>query len=175
MKYVKRAKSVKKKQASVPKSAESEGTALYNRDSDASTGSDNDLGVMDNSMIVDSDSEKGVQVENYDTEFEQHTYVSFVPGKFGKIYPEENKYNVVTSDMAYIGRFLKVRKTSVIIKFLERRMKNQYNCPKRDDIDEINMIHLISEPVVFSGTPFNFRGIDKAFTDFKMHVKQNMM
>ena len=82
MKYVKRAKSVKKKQASVPKSAESEGTALYNRDSDASTGSDNDLGVMDNSMIVDSDSEKGVQVENYDTEFEQDTYVSFVPRKF---------------------------------------------------------------------------------------------
>ena len=44
---------------------------------------------MDNSMVVDSDSEKGVQVENYNTEFEQDAYVSFVPRNFGKIYPEE--------------------------------------------------------------------------------------
>ena len=48
----------------------------------------------DNSIVVDSDSEKGVQVENYDTEFEQDTYVSFVHRKFGKIYPEEEKYYV---------------------------------------------------------------------------------
>ena len=50
-KYVKKAKSVKKKQASVTKNAEHEGTALYDRDSDASTGTDNDLGEMDNSMV----------------------------------------------------------------------------------------------------------------------------
>ena len=36
---VKKAKSEKKKQASVTISAEPEGTALYDRDSDASTGS----------------------------------------------------------------------------------------------------------------------------------------
>ena len=75
-------------------------------------------------IVVDSDSEKGVQVENYDKEFEQDTYVSFVPGKFGKIYPEEEKYYVVTYYKVYIGRVLKVRKTSVTIKFLERRMNN---------------------------------------------------
>ena len=94
-------------------------------------------------MVVDLDSEKGVQVENYNTVFEQDTYVSFVPRKFGKIYPVEEKYYVVTYDRAYIGRVLKVRKTSVIIKFLER-MNNQYVWPRCDDIDEVNMIHLTS-------------------------------
>ena len=84
---------------------------------DASTGTDNDIEEMDNSIVVDSDSEKGVQIENYDTEFEQDTYVSFVPRKVGKIYPEEGKYYVVTYDRAYIGRVLKVGKTSVTIKF----------------------------------------------------------
>ena len=55
-------------------------------------------------------------------------------------------------------------------------MNNQYDRPKRDDIDEINMIHLISGPVVLSGTPsFTIRGIDKAFVDFKMYIKQSMM
>ena len=38
------------------------------------------------------------------------------------------------------------------------------------------MIHLISGPVVLSGTPpFTFRGFDKTFADFQMHVKQSMM
>ena len=38
------------------------------------------------------------------------------------------------------------------------------------------MIHLISGPVVLSGThTFLIRRIDKAFADFKMHVKQSMM
>lgn len=40
-------------------------------------------------IVVDSDSEKGVQVENYDKEFEKDSFVSFVPWKFGKIYPEK--------------------------------------------------------------------------------------
>ena len=40
-------------------------------------------------MVIGSDSDKGVQVKNYDTEFEQDTYVSFVPRIFGKIYLEE--------------------------------------------------------------------------------------
>ena len=75
-------------------------------------------------MVVDSHSEKGVQLENYYTEFEQDTYVSFVPRKFGKIYPEKEKCYVVTYDRTYIGRVLKVVKTSVTIKFL-RRMNNQ--------------------------------------------------
>ena len=77
-KCVKKAKSAKKKQSSVTKSAEPEGTILCDRDSDASTGNDNDLGEMDNSMVVDSHSEKGVQVENYDT------YVNFVSRKLGR-------------------------------------------------------------------------------------------
>ena len=38
------------------------------------------------------------------------------------------------------------------------------------------MIHLISGPMVLSGTlPFTIRGIVKAFADFKMHVKQSVM
>ena len=62
---------------------------------------------MDNSIVVDSHCEKSVYVENYDTEFEQDTYVSFVPRKFGKIYPEEEKYYEITYDWrAYIGRVL---------------------------------------------------------------------
>ena len=68
---------------------------------------------------------KSVQVENYDrTEFEQHIYLSFVPRKFGKIYPEEEKYYVVTYDRVYIGRVLKVGNTGVTIELLER-MNNQ--------------------------------------------------
>ena len=55
-------------------------------------------------------------------EYEQDTYVSFVPRKFGKIYPEEEKYYVVTYDRAYIGRVLKVGKISLTIKFFERRI-----------------------------------------------------
>ena len=38
------------------------------------------------------------------------------------------------------------------------------------------MKHLISGPVVLSGThTFTIRGIDKAFVDFIMHVKQSRM
>lgn len=59
-------------------------------------------------------------------QFEQDAYVSFVPRKFVKIYPEEEKYFVVTYDRrVYIGRVLKVRKTSVTNTFLERRMNTQ--------------------------------------------------
>lgn len=37
--------------------------------------------------------------------------MNFVPRKFGKIYPEEEKYNVVTYDRRpYIGRVLEVEK-----------------------------------------------------------------
>ena len=48
-----------------------------------------------------------------------------VPRKFEKIYPEEEKYYIVSYYRAYIGRVLKVGKTNVTIKFLERRMNNQ--------------------------------------------------
>lgn len=51
---MKKAKGVKKKQSSVTKSAEPDGTALYDRNSDASAGTDSDL------EETDSDSEKGV-------------------------------------------------------------------------------------------------------------------
>lgn len=45
-------------QASLTKSAEPERT-------NTRTCTDNDLGEIDNSMVVDQDSEKDVQVENY--------------------------------------------------------------------------------------------------------------
>lgn len=89
--------------------------------------------------------------------------------KLGKIFPEEEKYYVVTYDRRpYIGRVLKVGKTGVAIKFLERRMNNQYYWLEHDDIDEAKMIHLISGPVVLSGTlPCTVTGINKAFVDLK--------
>ena len=37
-----------------------EGTALYDRDSDARTGTDNDLAEMDNSMVIESHMKKCV-------------------------------------------------------------------------------------------------------------------
>ena len=64
----------------------------------------------------------------------------------------------------------------VKIRFLERRMNNQYNWPKRDDIDEVEMIHLIAGPILLTGTnPFTIRGIDKALADFKNHVRVSLM
>lgn len=64
------------------------GQLFYNRDSDANTGTDNDLGKMNNYSCWFRQWE-GVQVENYDKEFEKDSFVSFVPWKFGKIYPEK--------------------------------------------------------------------------------------
>lgn len=56
-------------------------------------------------------------------------------GIMEKIYPEEQKYYVKTYDRGvYIGRVLKVRKTSVEIKFSEKRKSNQYDSPKHMDI-----------------------------------------
>lgn len=113
--------------------------------------------------LAGAESEKDVQVENYDTVFEQDTYASFVPRKFGEIYPEEGKYHVVAYDRrGYIGRVLKFGKTSVTVQFVERKMNNHY------DDDEVDMIYFIIGPAVLSGTPaFTIRGLDKAFTAFK--------
>lgn len=36
------------------------------------------------------------------------------------------------------------------------------------------MVNLISGPVVLSGTPSTITGIDKAFADFKIHVKHSI-
>lgn len=54
-------------------------------------------------------------------------------------------------------------------------MNHWYDWPKHDDIDEVNMIHLISGPEVLAGTPCAVRVSDKAFADFEMFVKHRMM
>ena len=135
---------------------------------------DDDLKEKESS--INSDSDKDLERSD-ESESEEEGEVKFIPKKYGKIYPEEEKYYVVNYDKkAYIGRVLKVSKVMVKIKFLERRMNNQYDWPKRDDIDEVEMIHLIAGPILLTGTtPFTIRGIDRTLANFKTHVRASLM